>query len=238
MIEIIKKYKLVFIALIAYIITGLSNINIFFEAINNTWVYIKEMLQILPAVFVLAALVNSWVPAEVILNNFGKKSGLKGKFMSVFIGSISAGPIYAAFPLTQSLLKKGASLSNTVIIISSWAVVKVPMLIVESKFLGIDFALTRYLLTVPGIILIGILCEKILHRKKVIFKATTPENSKITKINDLLPGHNCGSCGYNSCMDYARAIVEGKAEIDRCIPGDKVDEINNLLEKENIYTQN
>ncbi len=29
---------------------------------------------------------------------------------------------------------------------------------------------------------------------------------------------NCGSCGYNSCRDKAKAIIQGKAEISMCLP--------------------
>ncbi len=29
---------------------------------------------------------------------------------------------------------------------------------------------------------------------------------------------NCGSCGYNTCRDKARAVLEGKAEISMCLP--------------------
>lgn len=216
--EIIKKYRIIVIALLAYIIAGLYRAEILVEAVGNTWLYLKEMLEILPAVFVLTGLINAWVPAEVIIKNFGQKAGIKGKLVSLFIGSLSAGPIYAAFPLTQSLLKKGASIANTVIIISAWAVVKVPMLIVETKFLGIDFALTRYILTVPAILIMGFICEHLIKRDEVVEKAIN-ENYELEKIMDILPGYNCGSCGYKSCNEYARTIIKDNTEYDQCLPG-------------------
>ena len=43
------------------------------------------------------------------------------------------------FPIGKSLLSKGASITNIVIILSSWAVIKVPMLANEAKFLGSRF---------------------------------------------------------------------------------------------------
>lgn len=45
------------------------------------------------------------------------------------------------------------------------------------------------------------------------------EDFRIAAINDLLPGANCGGCGYAGCADYARAIAEGQAEINLCTPG-------------------
>lgn len=234
MITIIKKYKLLFISLFAYVITGFYNSEIFMEALSNTGVYLKEMLEVLPAVFILSSLIDAWVPRQVILNNFGKDSGLKGKFFSVFIGSVSAGPIYAAFPVTRSLLKKGATVSNSVIIISAWAVVKIPMLLVETRFLGIRFAGVRYVLTVPAIIMMGIICEKLIGREGVLEVAKKEtENDKVEEINEILPGYNCGSCGYKSCYSYAEALGEGnEADRGKCYPGGEevVNELGKLDE--------
>lgn len=38
-------------------------------------------------------------------------------------------------------------------------------------------------------------------------------------ILDLLPGANCGGCGFAGCAGYAAAIVAGKAPVTRCKPG-------------------
>ena len=233
MIAVIKRYKLLFIALLAYLITGIYNSALFLEAVSNTGIYLKEMLEVLPAVFILSGLIDAWVPRQVILNNFGKEAGLKGKFFSVFIGSVSAGPIYAAFPVTASLLKKGATVANSVIIISAWAVVKIPMLLVETRFLGIRFAGVRYILTVPAIILMGVLCEKIIAREGVLEVAKNETgDKKAEQITDILPGYNCGSCGYQSCYHYAEALVNKKeTDKNKCSPGgkevaEKLDKIN------------
>lgn len=44
---------------------------------------------------------------------------------------------------------------------------------------------------------------------------------KIEEIIDILPGANCGACGYPGCSGYAEAIVKSGAEvdIDLCSPG-------------------
>jgi len=39
------------------------------------------------------------------------------------------------------------------------------------------------------------------------------------KINSILPQTQCGKCDYSGCKPYAKAIVEGKAEINQCPPG-------------------
>jgi electron transport complex protein RnfB len=47
-----------------------------------------------------------------------------------------------------------------------------------------------------------------------IFAVKTDE--RIEKLIDLLPGANCGGCGYTGCAALAQAIVEGKAEVNAC----------------------
>jgi len=39
------------------------------------------------------------------------------------------------------------------------------------------------------------------------------------KIEEVLPGANCGSCGYGGCAAYAEAVAHGEAGPDRCTPG-------------------
>ena len=48
---------------------------------------------------------------------------------------------------------------------------------------------------------------------------TVEEDPRIALVTAALPGANCGACGYASCADYAKAVVAGKAETNRCIPG-------------------
>jgi len=122
-------------------------------SIKNSGYYIKEMLMIMPVIFMLTALLDLWVPKEKIVKYLGEESKTKGVVLSFVIGSISAGPIYAAFPMCVMLHRKGASIKNIVIILSSWAVIKVPMLINEVKFLGPKFMAVRWVLTVISILI-------------------------------------------------------------------------------------
>lgn len=45
------------------------------------------------------------------------------------------------------------------------------------------------------------------------------EDSRIGEVTEVLPGANCGACGYAGCADYAKAIVEAGAPVNKCIPG-------------------
>ena len=45
-----------------------------------------------------------------------------------------------------------------------------------------------------------------------------PSDEKADAAEALLPGANCGACGYAGCSDYAAAVAQGAA-VDRCVPG-------------------
>ena len=54
-------------------------------------------------------------------------------------------------------------------------------------------------------------------------------------IREALPGNNCGGCGYAGCDACAKAINEGKAEVNACPVGRKAvaDEIAKIMGVEN-----
>lgn len=46
-----------------------------------------------------------------------------------------------------------------------------------------------------------------------------PVDEKAAAIEEVLPGANCGACGYSGCSGYAKALSEGKAKPGLCAPG-------------------
>jgi electron transport complex protein RnfB len=52
-----------------------------------------------------------------------------------------------------------------------------------------------------------------------IFKVET--NPFIAEVESMMPGSNCGQCGFPGCAAAARAIVEGEATVACCPPGGK-----------------
>lgn len=45
-------------------------------------------------------------------------------------------------------------------------------------------------------------------------------NEKVEKIKDVLPGANCGACGFSGCEDYANKLCENNdIKTNLCIPG-------------------
>ncbi len=42
---------------------------------------------------------------------------------------------------------------------------------------------------------------------------------RVDKVKDILPGANCGACGYAGCSQFAEAVVKGEVNPSGCIPG-------------------
>jgi len=215
--KLIKKNKILFVAIVAYILVLFIKPAYFVEGLKQSKYYFIEMLQILPAVFILTSLIQTWVPTPVIMKYFGDGSGIKGYGLSFLIGSLSAGPIYAAFPVCKTLFKKGAGIKNIMIILSTWAVVKVPMLINEAKFMGIEYMVVRWVLTVVAIMVMAVIVGRLLK----------PSDIKMTEEKMMIDHSVCILCG--KCLnEYPDVIV--KTELGFTIRDDKEasEEIKNV----------
>lgn len=186
------------------------------KGIENSIYYIKEMLMIMPVIFVLTALLDSFVPKKTIVKFLGRDSKIKGTLFAFVLGSISAGPIYAAFPVCVTLHKKGASIKNIIIILSSWAVVKIPMLLNEAKFLGLKFMAFRWVLTIIAILVFSYIADGIIKDSDL------PDTEIDKKKGVCINTNACMGC--TACtkkypelfvMDGKKVIVNSEVEVDK-----------------------
>lgn len=189
-ITMIKKNKLLFLVALAYIVVFIVSSDKAMKSVGNSVYYLIEMLQVLPVIFLLTVVIEALVPKELIMKGFGEKSGIRGNLLALLLGSISAGPIYAAFPISKTLLGKGASISNIVIILSTWAVIKLPMLANEAKFLGINFMIVRWVLTVIAIFVMAYITGALVKSKDL------PKETDKSKLLEIREDYciGCGLC--------------------------------------------
>jgi len=129
---------------------------------SNAFLFLLEVLSIVPPVMILMGLLDVWLPRKLVERHLGPDAGLVGAGVAMLLGTAAAGPLYAAFPVAVSLQRKGARLANIVIFLGTWATIKIPMIMMESSFIGLRFALLRLLFTVPCILLAGYLMERVI----------------------------------------------------------------------------
>jgi len=215
--QFIKHNKLLATVAAAYLVLFAIQPAKAILSLSNSLYYIKEMLTVMPVILLLTALITAWVPKSTIEKNLGQNSGWKGAVFSFLLGSFSAGPIYAAFPVSKALLQKGASIANIVVLLSTWAVVKVPMLLNEAKFLSPKFMAVRWVLTTISIFIMGYLTEKVVKPQHL-----PTESSDGGTVGDSLSiiREYCIGCGLCTKIapDYFK--MEGnKALVRRQNPG-------------------
>lgn len=208
MISVMKRNKFPVIIAFVYILLLIIQTDKGIQAIDNSVYYLVEMIEIMPVIFLLTVSIEVLIPKKWIIKHFGDKSGLFGNVLSLILGSISAGPIYAAFPICKSLVSKGASVNNVVIILSSWAVVKVPMLANEAKFLGPEFMGVRWVLTVIAIFVMGYIMNFIVKKSDIPTEKQEYKKGLVIK-KDYCVG--CGICA--KLIPEVYTIQSGKAEI-------------------------
>lgn len=64
---------------------------------------------------------------------------------------------------------------------------------------------------------IGLLFGCLLAYASIIF--AVKKDPRIDEITEVLPGANCGACGYAGCSAFATAVTEGNAPVNGCAVG-------------------
>ena len=136
-IKVIKRYKFFIILLVINTAILIVKPSIGLKSFQLTKDNALEMLSILPPVFILLGLLDVWVKRETMIKFMGEKSGIIGVLLAFVLGSAAAGPLYAAFPVAEVLLKKGSKFSNVLIMIGAWSTTKIPLLLFEASSMGI-----------------------------------------------------------------------------------------------------
>lgn len=160
----LKRYKVFLILVIVNIVVGFALPKIGLKSLNLTKQNFIEMISVIPPIFILLGLLDVWVDRATMMKYTGKNSGLKGVVIAFLLGSAAAGPLYAAFPIASIMLKKGSSLFNVFVFIGAWSTTKIPMLTFEAASLGINFTITRLILSIIGILIIAGVTKKFLNQ--------------------------------------------------------------------------
>lgn len=79
-----------------------------------------------------------------------------------------------------------------------------------------EFIMT-YVLPIIIFSVIGAAAGAILVACSKVFHVESDET--VSQLTEVLPGANCGSCGFSGCEGYANAVAKGEAATNLCKPG-------------------
>lgn len=165
--KLFKKYMIFIVVLILLGLTFLYDQNLALKAVDTIKFSFKEMMMVLPPIFILLGLLDVWVPKDTMVKFMGEHSGIKGILLAFFLGSAAAGPLYGAFPVAAVFMKKGVKFSNILIFIGAWSTTKLPMLLFELASMGPKFTMTRFILNIFGILIIAFTVNKVIKQEDV-----------------------------------------------------------------------
>lgn len=160
----LNRYKFTVILLTVLIIVIIFQTNTGMKAFNNTKDSFMQMLSVLPPIMVLLGLMDEWVSRESMMKYMGDDSGVMGIAIAIGFAAFAAGPMYAAFPFTAVLLKKGVKFTNVIIFMNAWCVIKISTLLFEISSLGYKFTFYRLIIDFVGVIVMGYLVNYFVMR--------------------------------------------------------------------------
>ncbi len=146
------------------------NISPGIEIGENLISFLAYMIKILPCAFILIGLFEVWISREKVEKHLGHEGGIRGYVWAIVLAGTTAGGLLVALPVSSALYKKGARLSVIFTFISASAIVRIPMTVFEASFLGIEFTIIRWLVSIPLIIISSIYLEKYLEKQNFSIK--------------------------------------------------------------------
>jgi len=163
----LKNYLFFLIMLVLLGIFFIFKIEAALKATDVITYSFKEMLLVLPPIFILIGLLDVWVSKETMIKYMGEGSGFKGILLAFFLGSVAAGPLYGAFPVAVVFMKKQVKFSNIIIFIGAWSTTKIPMLLFEASSLGYKFMLSRLVINIFVIVIISYITGLFIRKDEI-----------------------------------------------------------------------
>ncbi|MGD9568697.1 MAG: permease [Sedimentibacter sp.] len=174
--KILSKFR--WAILLLFIVGGLYlyNERTGINALNISFSNLKEMLLLVPPIFIIMGLLDVWVPKETFIKYMGQGSGITGLGIALLLGTAAAGPLYVAFPIGSLLLKKGARLAYVIFFLGVWASTKLPIVLFEIASLGFKFTMIHIGLSLPLYLLIAYIIEKTASNEEISLMISKAES--------------------------------------------------------------
>ncbi|MFH1602859.1 MAG: hypothetical protein ABIH03_03015 [Pseudomonadota bacterium] len=122
---------------------------------------LATLMQVAPLIcggLAIAGLAQVLLPRDSVSHWLGAEAGLRGLLIAQIAGAITPGGPFASFALVYALGRVGADIGVLITYLTAWTTVSVMKLVVwEIPFLGLRFALFRFMLCLPMGIMAGLL---------------------------------------------------------------------------------
>lgn len=159
---IVELIYLLIIITLTYIVSQKDKTKI--KVVYNDFLKVtKKSISYVLFIIVIAACIQVFIPTDIIIKYLGNENRFLAPVLTALFASIIEGPTIIAFILGYSLLSSGASVSAVIAFISSFSMVGLIAVPLESKELGKQFSYLRLVYTLIISVILGIVSEVIIN---------------------------------------------------------------------------
>jgi uncharacterized membrane protein YraQ (UPF0718 family) len=133
------------IALALFIIATLQGEGKNVAGLKSAWNMTLQIIPLLRFAFIIAGLVQTLLPRDLISTWVGDESGFRGILIGTVTGALTPGGPYVSLPIAAGLLRTGASIPTMVAFVTGWSLMNIARLPLEVGIMGWRFTLIHYL---------------------------------------------------------------------------------------------
>ena len=135
------------LAVVLFLIAYFKGQNEHITGLKSAYNMTIQIIPLLVFAFIVAGLVQTLLPRDLLSKWVGNESGLRGIIIGTIAGGLTPGGPYVSLPLVAGLLKAGASAGTMVAFLTSWSLWAVSRLPMEIGVLGWRFTALRLVCT-------------------------------------------------------------------------------------------
>lgn len=129
------------------------------RALEHSWQALRNMLPVLALVFALLFVFDLLLGPPRFAQRLGRRGGMRGWLLALAAGILSAGPIYAWYPLLAELRTQGMRASTAAVFLYARAI-KLPLLPLLVHYFGVAYSVTLSLYLAVFALLSGVVLER------------------------------------------------------------------------------
>lgn len=129
---------------------------------------LMEVLPLMVFALIVAGMVQTLIPSEVISRWLGAESGIRGILMGTLMGSLTPSGPFVSMPVAAGFLRVGASIGTLVAFMTAWSLLAVHRLPMEVGIMGWKFALIRLVTTFFFPPIAGLIADRLFSHIKLI----------------------------------------------------------------------
>ena len=145
------------IAVVLFIIASLQGEGKNVAGLKSAWNMTLQIIPLLIFAFIIAGLVQTLIPRDLISSWVGDESGFRGILIGTVAGALTPGGPYVSLPIAAGLLKTGASIPTMVAFVTGWSLMSVARIPLEVGIMGWRFTLIHLLSVIIFAPLAGLL---------------------------------------------------------------------------------